>query len=232
MSNYLGFEPVDCSDFYFVSYNNEDAARVGDIAQKLFNDKIPLWYDHGIEYGEKWETKISSKLANCKAVILFFTKGILQKENSYVRKEYTMATEYFGKKVYVVIMDAIEKREIPFDKVPWWIDIQEKQCINVIGITDAAEINEKIKEALGIFTPTASISSSQEKLICDVVLHAVGPNKLNVIKEIREITGLGLAKAKDVAEAAPIIVLTGADIERAKNAVSRLNSVGATAMLE
>jgi hypothetical protein len=82
MSNYLGFDPNECSDYYFVSYNNEDAARVGEIAMRLYQDRIPLWYDHGIEYGEKWETKISGKLAGCRAVLLFFTKGILQKESS------------------------------------------------------------------------------------------------------------------------------------------------------
>ena len=74
MSNYLGFEPTDGPEFYFVSYNNEDADRVGPVAGMMAHSGIPLWYDYGIEYGEKWSAIINSKIAGSKAVILFFTR--------------------------------------------------------------------------------------------------------------------------------------------------------------
>ena len=247
MSNYLGFDPNECSEYYFVSYNNEDAARVGEIAGRLYQDRIPLWYDHGIEYGEKWETKISAKLARCKAVLLFFTKGILQKENSYVRKEYTMATEYFDKKVYVVILDKVEKREIPFDKVPFWIDIQEKQCINVIGITDAAAVAQKIKEAIGASRPAApaeaeaspyrpqfapsSVPLFEDVPTYDVILHSSGRDKLAVIKAVREFTGLGLKEAKEITESAPIVCKRGVARSEAEHIVASLREAGAEASL-
>ena len=152
MSNYLGFQPSDTPNYYFVSYDNEDAERVGLIASRLSHSNVPLWYDYGIEYGEKWEAKISEKLSNTSGMILFFTKAILMKENSYVRKEYTMATDYFHKKLYIVLLDEIEKNDVPVNKVSWWIDIQEQQCINLVGVTDYAQIVKKITEALGVAT--------------------------------------------------------------------------------
>lgn len=152
MSNHLGFEPTSKPNYYFVSYNNEDVERVGMIAGNLAHSNVPLWYDYGIEYGEGWESIISEKLQNSQAMILFFTKGILTKENSYVRKEYKMATEFFDKKVYVVMMDEIANKDVPYEKVPWWIDIQEKQNINIFNINDLSKISEEILNALGLAT--------------------------------------------------------------------------------
>ncbi len=152
MSNYLGFEPSNNPNYYFISYNSEDADRVSEIAKRLFHGNVPLWYDHGIEYGEDWEKKISSKLMNAQAVILFFTKDILFKEHSYVYKEYLMATEYFDKKVYVVMMDKINNKEVPPARVPWWIDVQSLQSINVVGVSDLDFISKEILKAIGLET--------------------------------------------------------------------------------
>jgi hypothetical protein len=82
MSYYLGFEPTDQSDFFFVSYNNEDAGRVAPLTCEMAKIGIPLWYDYGIEYGRKWAAQINEKLSAAQAMILFFTKGILSKEDS------------------------------------------------------------------------------------------------------------------------------------------------------
>lgn len=152
MSNYLGFNPCDNPNYCFISYNNEDADRVSEIAQRLHHGNIPLWYDHGIDYGEAWEAKISEKLMNAQCVILFFTKNILYKEHSYVYKEYVMTTDYFDKKVYIVMMDEINNKEIPHAKVPWWIDIQSKQCINIVGVQDYDIIVKEITKAIGMAT--------------------------------------------------------------------------------
>ncbi len=150
MSNYLGFNPCSEPGYFFVSYNSEDAERVGAIARKLHNNNVPLWYDYGIPYDEKWEGVIAEKVNNSKAVILFFTKGILFKENSYVRKEYIMAREYFDKNVYVVVLDDIDKKSVPVNKVSWFIDIRERQNINIVTISDLNLISETIMIAIGI----------------------------------------------------------------------------------
>ena len=130
MSAYLGFQPTKNPVFYFVSYNNEDAHRVGPIAKTMSHSGINLWYDHGIEYGDNSEITITERIQNVQAVILFFTKGILKKNNSYVQREYKIATQFYDRKVYVIMLDEIKKEEIPVAKVAWWIDINEKQCIN------------------------------------------------------------------------------------------------------
>jgi spore maturation protein SpmB len=96
-----------------------------------------------------------------------------------VRKEYTMATEYFDKKVYVVILDQVEKREIPFDKVPFWIDIQEKQCINAIGITDAAAAwlaKLGIPEGLAGFLIMRPISGGASTAMLTDIFASFGPD--------------------------------------------------------
>lgn len=66
-----------------------------------------------------------------------------------MRKEYEMATKYFGRKVYVIMMDKIESDMIPYDKVPWWIDIQEHQSIDVTDLP-CDKAAEKILEAVGV----------------------------------------------------------------------------------
>ena len=149
MSNYLGFKPSDNSKYYFVSYNNEDAARVGPIASALADSGVSLWYDYGLEYGEKWEPTIAEKIDNSKAVILFFTKGILDKKSSFVQKEYKMATLAYQKKIFVVLMDDIQTKDIPYDKMGWWLDIQELQCINAFSISNTSNLVVKIAEAIG-----------------------------------------------------------------------------------
>ena len=80
MSCYLGFAPSDRPNYYFVSYNSEDVDRITPIAKSLFHAGVPLWYDFGLEYGEKWESQISEKIMNLQAILLFFTKGILTKQ--------------------------------------------------------------------------------------------------------------------------------------------------------
>lgn len=149
MSNYLGFEPTKSNDYYFVSYNNQDAARVGEIAGALSESGIDLWYDHGIDYGADWETVITEKIGGANAVILFFTKGILQKNHSYVQKEYKIATQFFNKKVFVVLMDEISKADIPMDKIAWWMEINEKQCITGYSFSQTNALVAAIAGAIG-----------------------------------------------------------------------------------
>jgi large subunit ribosomal protein L7/L12 len=70
-----------------------------------------------------------------------------------------------------------------------------------------------------------------EKDEFDVVLKEVGPNKIQVIKVVRELTGLGLKEAKDMVEGAPKAVKEAASKEDAEAAKAKLTEVGATADL-
>ena len=145
----LGFRPSDNPKYYFLSYNSEDADRVGEIAGKMNRTGIELWYDKGIEYGEKWERTIAEKIYGCQAVVLIFTRGILDKEDSFVEKEYKMARTY-RKKVYVVMMDEIDHRDVPTGKMFWWNEIMELQCIEAHVIDDPDRMVEEIISALTV----------------------------------------------------------------------------------
>ena len=68
--------------------------------------------------------------------------------------------------------------------------------------------------------------------IFDIILAAAGANKINVIKEIRAITSLGLKEAKDLVESAPKPVKTGAKKEEAEEIKKKLEAAGATVQLK
>lgn len=152
MSCYLGFEPTDRAGFYFISYNTEDAERISPLVTALSRADVPLWYDYGIEYGDSWAPQINEKLSKSQAVLLFFTKGILQKANSYVKKEYKMAKDFLAKKVYIVMLDEIKPADVPINMLDWWIDITAEQCINAYNLPFDEKLIEQIKKALGIET--------------------------------------------------------------------------------
>jgi large subunit ribosomal protein L7/L12 len=68
----------------------------------------------------------------------------------------------------------------------------------------------------------------EEKTAFDVILAAVGAQKINVIKVVRELTGLGLKEAKDLVEGAPKPVKTGVAKEEAETMKKKLTEAGAT----
>ena len=74
----------------------------------------------------------------------------------------------------------------------------------------------------------AAAAEEEEKTAFDVVLAAVGDKKLQVIKVVRAITGLGLKEAKDLVEGAPKPVKEGATKEEAQDIKAKLEEVGAT----
>lgn len=98
---------------------------------------------------EKWERTIAEKIQGCRAVVLFFTRGILYKENSYMEKEYRIALN-FERKIYVVIMDDIDHRDVPPGKMPWWTDIKALQWIEAHVIADPDRGDEGLVSALAM----------------------------------------------------------------------------------
>lgn len=165
MSTYLGFQPTQRPGYFFVSYNTEDAGRITPIVTTLVREDVPLWYDYGIEYGEKWAPQITDKLSKAQGVILFFTKGILAKENSYVRKEYRMAKEFLNKKVYIVMVDRIDPADIPIHMLDWWIDITGEQCISAYDRAWDEPFYNEIKKALGIETQEKKMNLLMENYL-------------------------------------------------------------------
>ncbi|MFT6258887.1 MAG: large subunit ribosomal protein L7/L12 [Rickettsiales bacterium] len=77
----------------------------------------------------------------------------------------------------------------------------------------------------------APAAAEEEKDKFDVVLKAVGPNKISVIKEVRAITGLGLTEAKGAVDAAPKTIKEGLSKDEAEEVKKKLEAAGATVEL-
>ena len=119
------------------------------------------------------------------------------------------------------ILKAIEEMSV-MDLVDLISDIEEK-----FGVTAAAAVAAAPAAAGGGDAPAA-----EEKDAFDVVLSAVGDQKVQVIKAVRAITGLGLKEAKDMVDGAPSTVKEGASKDDAEAMVTQLTEAGATAELK
>lgn len=129
MARDLGVKVTENGKYYFISYNNEDSNLVSHYLKNMDLKGLPVWYDYGIDVGDHWEEIIASKIDNSEAVIMFLSREIFNKKESFVHKEWKMAKEFFDKKIYTVMLDDIDKKEVPHRYVSWWIDIISKQYI-------------------------------------------------------------------------------------------------------
>ncbi|MBX5443703.1 50S ribosomal protein L7/L12 [Sphaerobacter sp.] len=93
------------------------------------------------------------------------------------------------------------------------------------GVTAAAPV--AVAAAPGAAGAAAAAEEAEEKTQFDVVLADVGPNKIQVIKAVRELTNLGLKEAKDLVESAPKAVKEGVSKEEAEAAKAKLEEAGA-----
>ena len=86
--------------------------------------------------------------------------------------------------------------------------------------------------AVAAAAPAAAAEAAEEKDSFDVVLEAAGDQKIQVIKEVRALTNLGLGEAKAVVDGAPATVLEGANKETAEKAKAALEAAGAKVTLK
>ena len=82
--------------------------------------------------------------------------------------------------------------------------------------------------AVGVAAPVAPVAAAEEKTEFDVVLASFGAKKLDVIKVVRELTGLGLKDAKDLVEGAPKTLKEGVSKDEAETIKKALTEAGAT----
>ena len=101
-----------------------------------------------------------------------------------------------------------------------------KELEEKFGVTAAAPI-AAVAAVAGAAAPKAEAKPAEEKTEIDVILAEVGPNKINVIKVVRDITGLGLKEAKDLVESAPKPIKTGVSKAEAEEIKKKLEEVGA-----
>ena len=101
-----------------------------------------------------------------------------------------------------------------------------KELEDKYGVTAAAP-------AVAIAAPAAGDeAAAEEKTEFDVILTAIGDKKIQVIKEVRTITGLGLKDAKDLVEAAPKAIKEGVKKEEAEEIQKKIEQVGGTVELK
>ncbi|MCX6398122.1 MAG: 50S ribosomal protein L7/L12 [Propionibacteriales bacterium] len=104
-----------------------------------------------------------------------------------------------------------------------------KQFEEAFGVTAAAPVAVAAAPAAG---GGASAEAAEEQDSFDVILDAAGDKKINVIKEVRALTSLGLKEAKDLVEAAPKAILEGVNKETAEKAKEALEAAGASISLK
>ena len=98
------------------------------------------------------------------------------------------------------------------------------------GVSAAAPV--AVAAAGPVAAASAAGSDDEEKTEFNVVLKEVGPNKINVIKGVRELTTLGLKEAKDLVEAAPQAIREGVTKEEAAEVKEKLESAGAVVSID
>jgi large subunit ribosomal protein L7/L12 len=108
--------------------------------------------------------------------------------------------------------------------------------LSALTVLEAAELSKLLEEKWGVSAAApvavaaaagAAAPAAEEKTEFDVVLADGGANKINVIKEVRAITGLGLKEAKDLVEGAPKAVKEGASKDEAEKIKAPLEAAGA-----
>ncbi len=112
--------------------------------------------------------------------------------------------------------------------------------LSALTVMEAADLSKMLEEkggvsaaaAVAVAAGGAAAAAEEEKSEFDIILEAAGDNKINVIKEIRAITNLGLKEAKDLVDGAPKTVKEGAPKEEAEEIKKKLEAAGAKVTLK
>ena len=106
--------------------------------------------------------------------------------------------------------------------------------LSTLTVVEAAELSKQLEEKWGVTAaaPVAAAPAGEEKSEFSIFLASAGDKKINVIKEVRAITGLGLKEAKDLVEAAPKEVKGGVAKKEAEEFKKKLEAAGAKVELK
>ena len=112
--------------------------------------------------------------------------------------------------------------------------IKELTVLELNDLVKACEEEFGVSAAAGVVVAAAggAAEAAEEKTDFDVELTEVGPNKVKVIKVVREATGLGLKEAKDLVDSAPKVLKEGASKEEADDIKTKLEAEGAKVTLK
>ena len=112
--------------------------------------------------------------------------------------------------------------------------IKEMTVLELNDLVKACEEEFGVSAAAGVVVAAAGgeAAAAEEKTEFDVELTEVGPNKVKVIKVLREVTGLGLKEAKEVVDGAPKVLNEGVSKEEAEDIQKKLDAEGAKVTLK
>ena len=112
--------------------------------------------------------------------------------------------------------------------------IKEMTVLELNELVKACEEEFGVSAAAGVVVAAAGgeAAAAEEKTEFDVELTEVGPNKVKVIKVVREVTGLGLKEAKEVVDGAPKVLKEGVSKEEAEDIQKKLDAEGAKVTLK
>ena len=112
--------------------------------------------------------------------------------------------------------------------------IKEMTVLELNDLVKACEEEFGVSAAAGVVVAAAGgeAAAAEEKTEFDVELTEVGPNKVKVIKVVREVTGLGLKEAKEVVDGAPKVLKEGVSKEEAEDIQKKLEAEGAKVTLK
>ena len=127
-------------------------------------------------------------------------------------------------------------------------EVTKEQVVEFISNMSVLELSEMVKELeekFGVSAAAAAVAATpaaggaaggeaaaEEKTEFDVILTSFGDKKINVIKEVRAITGLGLKEAKEFVESCPKVVKEGVSTEEAEEIKKKLEEAGASAEIK
>ena len=118
------------------------------------------------------------------------------------------------------------------------------EFISNMSVLEMSELVKEMEEKFGVSAATAAVAApvaagggeaaapAEEKTEFDVILTSIGEKKINVIKEVRGITGLGLKEAKEAVESAPKAIKEGVSKEEAEEVKKKLEEAGASVELK
>ena len=118
------------------------------------------------------------------------------------------------------------------------------EFISNMSVLEMSELVKEMEEKFGVSAAAAAVAApvaagagdtaapAEEKTEFDVILTSIGEKKINVIKEVRGITGLGLKEAKEAVESAPKAIKEGVTKEEAEEIKKKLEEAGASAEIK
>jgi large subunit ribosomal protein L7/L12 len=136
-------------------------------------------------------------------------------------------------------------KQEPFEEDKLIMALSNQEIVEALkekSLLETSELVKMIEETFGVSAAAAAVAAApaagaagggeaaaaEEKTEFDVILQAIGGNKINVIKVVREVTALGLKEAKDLVEAAPKAVKEAVSKEEAETIKQKLTDAGAT----